>query len=330
MTDLQEILFPAKKDGKSGYINSKGQIVIDFEFDFFGSREFTEGLASILVNNKAGYIDTKGNFVIKPQFEMAMPFSEGLAYVSHNGKQGYIDKSGRFAIPPIYYSCNSFCDGYALVNDTVTSKGFFINKTGEAKLAGRNFLISEYREGLINCTDNKGNWGFIDIDGNTIINYAYKSTRPFYEGKAAVTPKKEINGKSNRKEKIGFINHQGELIIPQIFEGSEMKFSDGLCAIWNRDKDTFGYIDPKGEIVIPCELSYGDHFSEGMAAFTPKGRNKQYGYINKRGEVIIEPKFTSIESFENGLAEVIIGKEYESFLYGYVNKQGDYVWEPRR
>jgi hypothetical protein len=330
MKDHQEILFPAKKDGKSGYINSSGEVVLDFEFDFFGSREFTEGLASVLVNNKAGYIDIKGNFVIKPQFDMAMPFSEGLAYVSHNGKQGYIDKSGQFVIPAIYYSCNSFNDGYALVNDTVTSKGSFINKTGETKLTGRNFLISEYKEGLVNCTDNKGNWGFIDIDGNTVIDYHYKLTRPFYEGLAAVTPKKEIDGKPNLKEKVGFINRQGDLIISQIFEGGDMKFSDGLCSIWHRDKDTFGYIDSKGEIIIPCDFSYGDHFSEGMAAFTPKGKNKKYGYINKRGEVIIEPKFTAIESFENGLAAVIIGKEYDKFLYGYVNKKGEYVWEPRR
>lgn len=330
MTNHQDILFPAKKGGKSGYINSKGEIVIDFEFDFFGSREFSEGLASVVLNKKAGYIDVKGNFVIKPQFEIAMQFSEGLAYVSQNGKQGYIDKSGQFVILPIYYSCNSFYDGYALVKDTVTSKGFFINKSGEAKLAGRNFLISEYREGLVNCSDNKGNWGFIDINGNTVMDFHYKSTRPFYEEKAAMIPKKEMNGKPNQKEKVGFINHRGEVIIPPIFEGGDIKFSDGLCAIWDRDKDTFGYIDSKGEMVIPCEFSYGGHFSEGMAAFAPKEKNKKYGYINKKGEIIIEPKFTAIESFENGLAEVIIGKEYENFLYGYVNKQGDYVWEPRR
>ena len=328
MTDLQETLFPAKKDGKSGYINSEGQIIIDFEFDFFGSREFTEGLASVLVNDKAGYIDTKGNFVIKPQFELAMPFSDGLAYVRVDGKHGYIDKSGHFIIPPKYYSCYSFHDGYALVNDTVTSKGFFIDKTGKTKLTGRNFLLSEYREGLINCTDNKGNWGFIDIDGNTIINYDYKATRPFYEGKAAVTPKKEIDGKPNRKEKCGFINHQGELIIPQIFEGADMKFSNGFCAVWNNN--LYGYIDTKGDIAIPFEFDFTDRFSEGLAAFKPKGRNKKYGYINKSGNIMIEPKFTAVEPFANGLAEVIIGKEYERFLYGYVNKQGDYIWEPRR
>ncbi len=67
MTDNQEILYLARKDGKSGYINSSGQIIIDFVFDFFGCRDFTEGLASVSYQDKAGYIDTFGNFIITPQ-----------------------------------------------------------------------------------------------------------------------------------------------------------------------------------------------------------------------------------------------------------------------
>ena len=92
----------------------------------------------------------------------------------------------------------------------------------------------------------------------------------------------------------------------------------------------YGYIDTKGDIAIPFEFDFADHFSEGLAAFKHKGRSKKYGYINKSGNIIIEPKFTAVEPFANDLAEVIIGKEYESFLYGYINKQGDYIWEPRR
>jgi len=103
-------LFPAKKDGKSGYINSAGQIVIDFHFDFFGCRGFSEGLAGVLVNGKAGYIDSKGYFKIQPKFNLAMPFSEGLAYVELDNKYGYIDKSGEFVVKCLFrsYSATHF------------------------------------------------------------------------------------------------------------------------------------------------------------------------------------------------------------------------------
>ena len=67
MTHLPSILLPAQKDGKSGYINSNGQVIIDFEFDFLASGKFLEGLASALVKDKAGFINTKGDFVIHPQ-----------------------------------------------------------------------------------------------------------------------------------------------------------------------------------------------------------------------------------------------------------------------
>ena len=321
------ILFPAKKDGKSGYINSMGQKVIDFSFDFFGCREFSEGLASVLVKGKAGYIDTNGNFVIQRKFNIAMPFSEGLAYVELNNKYGYIDKSGEFVVEPQFYSCASFSDGFALVNDSITSKGSFIDKNGKSKLQGRNFLISKFREGLINCPDDKGNWGFIDINGNVIIEFKYKLTRPFFEGKGAVAPKKNKDGKPNRKDKYGFINHQNEYLIEPVYQGADIRFSEGICAVWD---EGYGCIDEKGILIIPYEFNLIKHFKEELAVFKPKGRNKKYGFIDKTGIIKIEPKFTHVNDFKNGLSEVIIGTEYENFKYGYINQKGEEIWEPRR
>ena len=321
------VLFPAKKDGKSGYINAKGQIVIDFVFDFHGSREFSEGLASVFVNGKAGYIDFNGNFVIQTQFELAMPFSEGRAYVGLNGKLGYINKSGEFIVKPQYYSCDSFSEGFALVKDTETSDSYFIDKNGQTKLNSRNFLLSELREGLINCPDEHGNWGFIDIDDNIVIDFQHKFTRPFFEGKGAVAPKKDKDGKSNRKDKYGFVNSENELLIEPNFQGADIRFSEGLCVVWD---EGYGCIDTKGHLVIPYEFELIKHFKEDLAVFNPKGRNEKFGVIGKNGMVKIEPKYSHLEDFKNGLSEIIIGTDYESFKYGYINKNGDEVWEPRR
>lgn len=318
-------LFPARKDGKSGYINSTGQIVIDFSFDVCS--DFSEGLASVLVNGKSGYIDINGNFVIQPQFDLAMPFSEDLAYVRLNDKLGYIDKSGELVVKPQYYSCDSFFEGFALVRDNAASKGYFIAPNGSIKLQGRNFLVSKLKEGLINCSDNKGNWGFIDIDDNTVIDFSYKYTRPFYEGKGAVAPQKDKDGKSNRKDKYGFINYQNEFLIEPNFQGADIRFSEGLCVVWDKG---FGCIDQKGELIIPYEFYFIKHFKEELAVFKPKGRNKKYGFIDKTGIVKIEPKFTHLDDFNNGLSKVIIGTEYENFKYGYINQNGEEIWEPRR
>ena len=45
---------------------------------------------------KYGYIDKKGNVVIKPEFDFVFPFSEGLSTVVNYEYQGYIDTNGNY------------------------------------------------------------------------------------------------------------------------------------------------------------------------------------------------------------------------------------------
>jgi len=73
-------LYWIEQNGKYGCINSKGEIVVNPQFESSWS-EFSEGLASIKIGRKWGYIDKTGKIVINPQFEGADKFSEGLAGV---------------------------------------------------------------------------------------------------------------------------------------------------------------------------------------------------------------------------------------------------------
>lgn len=53
-------------------------------------------LFPVCQNGKWGYIDKTGKMVIKPQFNCARSFSEGLARVWIDGKMGYINKTGKY------------------------------------------------------------------------------------------------------------------------------------------------------------------------------------------------------------------------------------------
>ncbi|QXP59835.1 WG repeat-containing protein [Olleya sp. HaHaR_3_96] len=57
----------AKRNGKYGYINNKGDIIIDFKFD--DARGYKYDLAPVKINGKGGFIDEYGTFKIEPKFE---------------------------------------------------------------------------------------------------------------------------------------------------------------------------------------------------------------------------------------------------------------------
>lgn len=315
-------LYHIIKDGKSGFIDSKGKIIIDCVFD--GASTFSEGLARIFVNGKVGFIDTGGNVVIAPQFENAFGFSNGYAVATVDGAKGYINTSGEFTINPTYYNATDFNNEIALIQPDIISQSFFINKSGEIILNKFNYLISEYKEGLINCSNNDG-WGFIDLNENFIIPPIYSYSLPFNEGLAPVILKK--SKKNQKKDFFGFINKSNEIVIEPIFNGVDVKFSEELCAVYDSG---FGYINKNGELVIPYEFDIGEHFKDGLALVKEKGKNKKYGFINKKGNLQIPPIYNHADSFENGLASVIIGKEPSQFKYGFIDKKGNYIWEPTR
>jgi len=320
---MQEALFHVQKNGKVGFINKTGQVVIDFEFD--GASHFSDGIARVFYKDKVGCIDTKGNLVIPIQFEEMGQFSEGLAFVTIDDKQGYINKKGEIMIPPIFYEADSFQNGFAKVREDMFTGGSFINKEGRRVLTKRVTLTSAYCEELINCEENE-KWGYMNIYGKIVIKPIFAYAHPFYEGKAAVSPLPLKSEHQSEDPFYGFIDRKGEIIIAPIYKGADLRFSEDLCAVWNNG---FGYIDPVGELVIPYQFYLGDHFSENMASvrLTEDGK---YGFINKEGSVIIQPIFDSADSFENGLAAVYLRKEFGKTLSGYINKDGDYVWEPSR
>ena len=93
---FQEGLASVKKDGKYGFINTRGKEVISCKYDGVG--DFHEGLAKVRIGDyrdgKYGLINTQGEEVVPCKYDAAYDFSEGLAVVKRNGKWGYVDKYG--------------------------------------------------------------------------------------------------------------------------------------------------------------------------------------------------------------------------------------------
>ncbi|MBE9577584.1 WG repeat-containing protein [Moraxella sp. K1664] len=90
---LSEGLASVEQNGKWGFIDNTGKVVIPVQYDYVGY--FSEGLATVKQNGKFGFIDKTGKVVIPVQYDNAWVFENGKAEVSLNGEFFYIDKTGK-------------------------------------------------------------------------------------------------------------------------------------------------------------------------------------------------------------------------------------------
>lgn len=114
MSFFSEGLATYKKDGKFGYIDKHGNVVIATFFDW--ACPFKYGLALVQKTHKSGYINKEGDIVVPIIYDIIGEFSsDKIAYASMNGKWGYIDIKGEVVVPFIYDKASSFSEGLAFV-----------------------------------------------------------------------------------------------------------------------------------------------------------------------------------------------------------------------
>jgi len=176
-------------------------------------------------------------------------------------------------------------------------------------------------------------YGFVDKDGNYLIEPQYDIAFPFSENLSCVgyfTFKAQSWVESLFIGKFGYIDYNNEFIINPKFTFA-LPFSEGLAPVTQeqikitRDGITtnnFGYIGHDGEYVIPPQFNFAYPFSEGFAQVMLVNN---YGYINKNGKIVIPPKFARCQPFHDGLAAV---QPMSCKRWGYIDLTGNYVIEP--
>lgn len=156
---------------------------------------------------------------VRPVFDSVDVLTDNLLKVEKNGRYGLSDYKGNSVVDCLYDDFTKFKDGYILLIQDGLVKGN-VTISGEVKVFDAAYQIDMnypyYSEGLL-AVKNKGRWGYIDTEGNNVIDFKYRNALPFMKGLASVS---DADGNFMHISKSGKIS-----ILGSGFNDDDLKFA---------------------------------------------------------------------------------------------------------
>lgn len=294
---------------------------------------------------KIGYLNNKGQIVIEPKFNMASEFYDDYANVIKDSLYGYVNKDGKETYLENYTDVFFYYGNTGIAKKN--GKYGLINRKGDSLTEFKYTMVSNFGFNHFKCqTENKKSH-ILDSNGNVIFNRSLKfDIQSHYFDKDSIIvfretiDRKKINGLVSIDEKViiqpkfeniyfindselyvvknnkkfGFIDKSGKVVIPLIYDKVGFNINDNLIPALKDGK--WGFINRENETKIPFEYDDATAFLNGLA-FVKKGEN--YGCINTKNKIKVkfDLKKTKYPFFTNDLA---LFEENEK--YGFINKKG--------
>jgi len=205
--------------GPQGFIGRSGAVVIPARWK--AAHSFQEGRAAVgigetLGDHKFGYLDPTGRLLIPARFDRAEAFSNGRAVVfrskvSFYGRYGYIDTNGEEIIPLRFRRAWPFHEGLAVARrrgKTRRNISVVFDRAGEVA-AELPFAVEKFSEGLAAASSGEEQ-GFIDLEGNWVIEPQFDLVTPFKDSLAEV----------QRGNWYGLIDKCGDFVWGPTIEGA--------------------------------------------------------------------------------------------------------------
>jgi len=256
--EVGEGLLSVRKDGYCGYIDSKGEVVIPFQYS--SARAFREGLAAVESNGKWGFINKKGEVVVPFGYADVFDFCNGFARVQINdyGSYGYVNAQGVQITPCKYRLADDFSYGYAAVNieSGYRDRGGFIDENGKEYFfpAHVDTYVGRFCDGVSLITTDRDGCYYIDLQGNRLNDTNYEYAYDFEAGRAEV-----VRYDGTR----GLINTKGEWLMTLRREAYSECSGYGVMRPSYDNAKEFSILDEDGSIL----LTYGEVADYGV---TPK------------------------------------------------------------
>lgn len=221
-----EDLAAVQKDGKWGFIDREGKLIIDCQYDNVCGG-FSNGLAAVEKEGIWRYINTDGEWVFDMLFENAHAFSGGLAAVMQNGVWGFINLDGKTVIEGQFAEAGDFREGLAAVCkeiDGVRQWGY-IDQDGKVCIhfqpydivEGKIFMMRNFHNGYAIITDTF--YCLIDKNGQCVLGKedCFLTGGFDYSEEFGVIPAYDFVDEDMKMKKYGFVDLNGNTVIPFIF-----------------------------------------------------------------------------------------------------------------
>jgi hypothetical protein len=289
----------------NGYMNRAGEMVIPY--GYLRGRRFSEGLAAITTEKMETppayqgelyiyhYIDTKGNTVFPDGSISDESFHNGLAKVAdQSGKASFINKDGELIFPFLYDDLDYPSDGRVLYK--LGNLFGYLDLNGNVLIEAQYPFAEGYSEGTAAVRDEAGKMGYIDLNGQEVIAPIYETAGKFIDGAAPV---------SNEEKGYGLIDRSGELVIPMKFRYVG-ECGDGMTAVQSFD-EKWAFFTSSGKKVTAFQYDIVRDYVNGIAVV--KLPNTHYGAIDRHGNIVVPFVFSGLTDFQEGLA---VGSGYVS------------------
>jgi hypothetical protein len=351
-------------NGKLGFIDAQGKVVINFQFHVPSDEampRFQNGVCMIYVDSGHGgfeaiFIDKKGNRLFPGKiFTKAYAFVNDVALVMvHNPVKytdnwQFIDIKGRPLSPlldlrqgsiPMGFSSQDlpFHDGLLPFSGSLGDKFGFLNSAGKWVIAPRYSGVHPFHEGIAWVYDDDAkHWGGIDTKGNTVIPFVYQNEPgDFSDGMAAVT---------DRFGRMGYIDKSNNLLIPCKYDDDKVPFLNGHTVVKYKNPAAgpiFEYvlgkdgvelgIDPKIHWSPQTNMVGSCHSGDGLCHYqryarTIFGDRTTVGLMTYDGHIVLPAAhFISIGDFHDGLAYFVLSPQNgKEPVQGFMNDKFEIV-----
>jgi len=293
-----------------GFVDTKGDVIIKFEFD--DAKEFNDGLAAVKKRRSSawGFIDKKGKFVVQPIYDEAFSFSEKQAVVRKDGKHAFITTSGnQINISNSYLNVFDLKEGKSIVTSLSgdTIKYGFIDATGKEILPPVFDFIDNFEENAAVFVQ-KGEAGMLSADGKVLIPARYDEIYRFDQSHYLF----QQNGLQ------GLVKIDGTQVLPARYSAIGL-FHEGLSAV--KQSGLWGFANTSGEIVIPCQFSeIISTFVNGKASI----QKPDIWYLVQGNDTLKLPAYDEVLPFYGYCAAFRLGG-----LWGFLNQNGEESIEPK-